>query len=195
VLLGTIFFSIVSCETETIEENKEISNDQVENTLLDDCIVVRDESGKYLNLHIVRDEENNVSVTATPCYDHADGDFLPSYYIFSENFKEIKNKGVFGETDMKYYAFEPSLGDINIERGLVGGGTYVACDCATDNGDCIMQIINNGTGQATVNCIPHTTSICTTCIVVFDIEKNGRQTKSTQIIIEAESLTYNGLKL
>jgi hypothetical protein len=194
-------FSLMSCESENETINENIIDAQ-SNQLIDECFLVRGDRGELLDLHIVRNEDNQVIITTSPSELKSTDEDIPEYIVIANNVEFIDNTFVLPETAENYWVFEVTLGDLNNTKAAPGGGTIAAeCHCLAPSGNCTItyNIINNNVFTAQcfssidTPCSANGVGRCTWTLPEVVIKKTETTEKITTIIVQSDIIDFNGL--
>lgn len=194
-------FSLMSCDSENETINENIIDTQ-SNQLIDECFLVRGDRGELLDLHIVRNEDNQVIITTSPSELKSTDEDIPEYIVIANNVEFIDNTFVLPETEENYWVFEVTLGDLNNTKAAPGGGTIAAeCHCLAPSGNCKITytIINNNVFTAQcfssidTPCSSSGVGSCAWTLPEVVIKKTETTEKITTIIVQSDIIDYNGL--
>lgn len=192
-----------SCKKE-VEIESETKTD-----IIDLCFVARGTNGELIDLHILKNENNQAIITTSPSEEKGTNTDIPEYIIIAGSVQFADNYFTLPETNSNYWIFEISLEDPIYQKsnGPGSGATITAhCNCLAGSGDCYI----------TYKCLPENpqvfTALCKTkpenncggdiglsqCawtlpeIIIRD--KYLEDNKTTTLIIESTSLIVNELQ-
>lgn len=204
-------FCLVSCEDEKNYTGKE--ND----TLIDECFLVRGNEGELLDLHITRDKNNQVFITTSlsdiNAHTKSTNDDVHDFIIIAESVEFIDNTFVLPGTDKQYWIFEATLGAPVTTKAAPGGGTGTGssvaitaeCNCLANEGECTVTTNSISPNVFTAHCNNSANTPCElsgiaqckwtlpTIIVYPTIQAPTNTPKITTIVIESDIIDYNGV--
>lgn len=212
-LISILVIAIVAIMFASCEKGKENHSEIQEKTLIDECFLVRGDYGELLDLHIVRDKNNNVFITTSLSNANYDTksthDDIPDYIIIAKDVEFSDNTFVLPETNENYLIFDATLGDpiasksVSVAPGIPGGGATISveCNCLSDKGKCAISCIMNGYNVFTATCKSSITDPCEASgigqcqwtLPTITVHESVLFQKSTKIIIESNNIDYNGI--
>ena len=197
---------ITSCENENGNINLNESDTNPQTTeLIDECFLVRGDRGELLDLHIIRNEDNQFFISANPSDLKSTDEYIPEYIIIADGIETYENSIILPKTDKYYWLFEATLADIVGEKTAPGGGQTISleCHCMAASGGCRIDLtwISPSIVGAACNSTPDSpcsasgdTSDCVFTTPTITIqEKSEAFEATTKIIIESEMIDYNGV--
>ncbi len=201
VLASLGMFSLMSCDDKNEEES--IINEQ-ESTLIDECLLVRGDQGELLDLHIMRDEDNQVSISTNPSDIKSTDEYIPTCIIIADDIIVSDHLITLPETDKNYWTFEVTLGDLNDFKAPPGGSDInLECNCMAQSGSCSVFYEQPAQNIMVMRCLSKMDSPCSQSGVTQDCVltlptvtiqiKSETSEETTKLIIESDMIEYNGL--
>ncbi len=200
LLIGTLLVSCDGKQETSLNNEMELDDTRV----LDLCFVALSNDGKLIDLHIVRNVENQVYITAEPSYLKTSDQEIPEYIIIADGVEFVDNSFTLPETSESCWIFEVDLGNPVTTKAPTGGGKLVAeCNCMAPDGNCTVTYVMHSNSVFTAYCNSNPGNPCqlsgidgqcawTLPEVIISMKKNKTAFKTTKIIVTSDFIDYNG---